>query len=305
METRASYLFVGAFTLLIVAGVLAFVLWMGRDNQGAADKYVINFSDSVAGLSVGNDVVFNGVRVGQVAHITLSPLDPSAVRVLIQVGADTPVRKNSTASLEVRGITGLSVVSITGGTADSPLLKAGPDDVPEIPSRASNIQAIMATVPEVMTNLNTLIERANAMLSPENAKALNTLLTSLSDIMETAADGRDSVVNTIAAIDRAATEVADLAESVNSLSESAKNLVNGSVATAVESFAKAVASAQRLLSAIEPSVQRLGREAAEELQTLLADARNLLTKLSNLASLIESDPRRFFFGNTVPEYSVP
>jgi phospholipid/cholesterol/gamma-HCH transport system substrate-binding protein len=296
---------VGGFALLIVAGALAFVLWMGRANQGASAGYVVKFNQSVAGLSVGSDVVFNGVRVGQVDRITLSRLDPSSVTVAILVAADTPVRRNSVASLEMRGITGLAMVSITGGTADSPLVPGHAGTAPEISSRASGIQTIMESAPEILTNLNILLERANDLLSPENATALNTLLVSLAEIMDSIAQGRDSIARTVGAIDKAATEMAELAESVASLSDSARQLVSGRMSTAVDSLAQVADGVRSILSSVEPGLQRLSREAAEDLPSLLGEARNLLNKLAAIASQIESDPRRFFFGNSVPEYSRP
>lgn len=305
METKASYLLVGTFTLLIVAGVLIFVLWIGRDSKGTTTPYVVKVNQSVSGLSVGNDVVFNGVRVGQVSRITLSPLDPTSVTVLIQVAPDTPVREDSVASLEIRGITGISVVSITGGTAARPLVKSSEDAMVEIPYKASGIQEIMASAPEILANLNELVERANAMLSPENAKSLTLFMASLSDTMAGVAEGKDAIADTLASFNEAAQNISKLAASINGLSDSTKQIVSGQFKNAMDAFAKASAGVQRIIAEVEPAIQRISRESSDELHNLLTEARNLLNRLSLLASSIESDPRRFFFGNTVPEYSVP
>jgi phospholipid/cholesterol/gamma-HCH transport system substrate-binding protein len=44
-------------------------------------------------------VRYNGVDVGQVLSIGLDPDDPGEVRVRIEVGAETPVKTDTTASL--------------------------------------------------------------------------------------------------------------------------------------------------------------------------------------------------------------
>ncbi|MEO1746388.1 MAG: MlaD family protein, partial [Pseudomonadota bacterium] len=70
METKANYVAVGAFTVLIVAAAIAFVLWFTRvDTGGESAQLNIVIEGSVTGLSVGSPVKFNGIDVGQVRSI--------------------------------------------------------------------------------------------------------------------------------------------------------------------------------------------------------------------------------------------
>ena len=76
METRASYVVVGAFVFGLLAAVLGFVVWLGKlelDHQ--ANAYRIGFSGTVTGLSVGSPVRYRGIPVGQVTGITLDAED--------------------------------------------------------------------------------------------------------------------------------------------------------------------------------------------------------------------------------------
>lgn len=93
METRASYVLIGAFTLAGILGMLGFFIWLANmqlDRQYA--DYDILF-DNVSGLGTASDVRFNGVSVGQVTAIALYELDPSKVAVRIQIDADTPIKE--------------------------------------------------------------------------------------------------------------------------------------------------------------------------------------------------------------------
>ncbi len=305
METRASYMVVGAFALLAVIGALAFVLWAARNDKGAVRDYVVVFRQSVSGLSVGNDVLLNGVRVGQVAAIRISPKDPGSVWVRLAVSSDAPIRENSMASLEPQGLTGLSVVAVTGGTADSPLIKDSPDKPALIPSQLSRLQTIMASVPQLLNSLHELVERGNAMLSPENAKSVAQLLDSLSNVADTLSDRRPLMEEGMNNLSEASKSVASLTKKLENLTGSAQRLVDKNFTDAADSVNKAAARLDAMIRAVEPGMTRVSRESADELQRLLVEARRLMTNLGRLAQKMESDPRRFLFGNPVPEFSTP
>src|SRR3546814_2913658 len=82
METRAHHLLIGSFMLVFVAAIIMFTLWLAkaREDQEIA-RYNIFFNGSVAGLGVGGDVRFNGIKVGNVSQITIDREDTSRVRV--------------------------------------------------------------------------------------------------------------------------------------------------------------------------------------------------------------------------------
>ena len=70
METRASYVLVGAFVLLMLAAAGLFVVWLGRyQAEETFAYYDIYFGESVAGLQVGGAVRYQGVEVGRVQDI--------------------------------------------------------------------------------------------------------------------------------------------------------------------------------------------------------------------------------------------
>ena len=112
METKANYLMIGGFVLGVLALVFVFVFWMSNF-AGGGKRYYIVFESSVAGLTTGSSVGFNGIRVGEVQSFALDPQDARKVQVLISVRDDTPVRENSHASIQSMGLTGGSGVQIT------------------------------------------------------------------------------------------------------------------------------------------------------------------------------------------------
>ena len=70
METKANHLAVGSFVLASIAGLMFFVLWLGKaEIDRELDAYHIYFSGSVSGLSVASTVRYRGVPVGTVTAI--------------------------------------------------------------------------------------------------------------------------------------------------------------------------------------------------------------------------------------------
>ena len=64
METRANYVWVGVVTLLLLAMVAAFIIWIARISEGERKEYDIFFRQSVDGLANGSSVAYSGVPVG-------------------------------------------------------------------------------------------------------------------------------------------------------------------------------------------------------------------------------------------------
>ncbi len=133
MEIRANFLLIGAFTLFGILGSLGFFLWLAKvevDRQYA--YYDILFED-VSGLGEAGSVRYNGLPVGQVVWLSLDRADPSKVRVRIEIDAGAPVKTDTVVTLELQGVTGVSYVSLAGGSPGAGRLQAAPgEDVPVI-----------------------------------------------------------------------------------------------------------------------------------------------------------------------------
>lgn len=298
METKARYVLVGLCSLLAVAiafGMLMFSLKRGDGNQAA--YYAIEFQGGVAGLSIGNDVRFNGIKVGEVRSFTINQHDPSRVRVVISVQAETPVREDSEASLTLQGITGLAVVDITGGTASSPQLpKVLSDDaqnMPVIRSRRSPLGSVIEQAPSLVTQANELLTRSSNLLSPENQASFTQILSSLAAV-STALENQNK--NMEAAIEN----LAKASVTLNRVLEAADRVVGRDLDQGVSYFSDSFKRFNQLLVELEPGAKRLTGGTADELQRVLDEAQDLLRNVNALVNNLNNDPQRFFFGDSVP-----
>jgi phospholipid/cholesterol/gamma-HCH transport system substrate-binding protein len=118
METRAPYALIGAFVLAVIAAAFGFVYWLNNaGGLGQRTTYHVRFENSVSGLLTGAAVLFNGIRVGEVTELQLSPDDPRAVLATIAITPSTPIRADTQAGLEFQGLTGVPVITLQGGSA--------------------------------------------------------------------------------------------------------------------------------------------------------------------------------------------
>ena len=299
MEIRANYILVGIFTLLILFGGLAFTLWtasLGKDVPMV--EYDISFTESVKGLSVNSDVLFIGIRVGKVTRIKISDTVPGEVKVRISIAADTPVREDSVAQLEIRGLTGGVLISITGGTAESPLKQIPEGVVGLINYEPSPLTSVVSQMPDVIASANQTLRRIEKVFSDENAAAVSNILLSL-DAFSTVLANRSHTIDTI---------LLDAEKMTKNFDLLAAN-ANEALVTDVKSTTKAMNNiakrVDRTLSTMEPGLKQFSNQGLSEMRTLMVEMRTLVHILTRVGQKMESDPRRFLFGVPVKEVKNP
>jgi phospholipid/cholesterol/gamma-HCH transport system substrate-binding protein len=166
METRANYALIGLFTLLVVAAGFFFVYWFAVSDTGQVRRELrLVFQGSVAGLSRGSAVNFNGLRVGEVVQLRLQPDDPGTVIARIMIDANTPVRSDTSARLEYQGLTGIAQVSLTGGSPQAPDLTAQEGEpIPTIVAEPSDFQDLIESARDIARATAETLERVNALV---------------------------------------------------------------------------------------------------------------------------------------------
>src|SRR3546814_3049541 len=92
-------------------------------------------------------------RCALVTGVQTCALPICRVRVTAEMAADTPIRADSEATLQLQGITGVSYVQITPGSPEAELIKPvrGGDTAkyPTIKSKPSAIDTLVEAAPEL------------------------------------------------------------------------------------------------------------------------------------------------------------
>ncbi|HEY1288435.1 MAG TPA: MlaD family protein [Burkholderiales bacterium] len=183
MEPEARYTLVGTAVLILVALVVAAVLWLRASGGGGTDRqYKIYFvNQSLEGLEVRSDVRMRGIRVGSVTGFTFSSRRRGAVEVFIRVDSAAPVRQSTEAVVDRNLITGLASIRLVNPSELSPLLTATPEDesYPVIAEGESAYEQLSESVSQLAQRTDETMQRITATLSPENQAALTEVLKNL------------------------------------------------------------------------------------------------------------------------------
>ena len=134
METRANYIIVGIVTLTVLLASFGFVYWIARFGDTTNSVPLeIRIPGSVTGLSVGSQVLFNGIKVGDVRRLIIDAKNPKGVVAITEVNLDTPVTSSTKATLGFQGLTGQAYIELKGGDPDGENILAKAAETGEMP----------------------------------------------------------------------------------------------------------------------------------------------------------------------------
>src|SRR6266568_5161045 len=160
METRAPFVVVGAFVLAAIVAVFGFVYWLqNTGGLGPRTSYHVQFEGSVPGLLVGAAVLFNGIRVGEVSELGLTPGRPRNVDVTISVASTTPVRADTKVGLEFQGLTGVPVIALEGG-----MMVANSGEVPTLVAEPGAGQGMTQAARDALRKVDSVLTENSGAL---------------------------------------------------------------------------------------------------------------------------------------------
>lgn len=314
METRANNLLIGSFVIILVIALFAFIVWIAGLRDQERVYYRIQFSESVAGLAVGGNVRFNGIQVGTVQSIKLDNQNPDMVTVIVGIDPDTPVRRDSVASLELQGITGVSFVQISGGTPESPRLVGGQlnqtEPLPEIQARMSFIAEVFSGAPHLVRNATDLLANASQLLDAEtrqNFRAIVADIRTVTDAFARNAHQIDTFAANLGAItaDTKATleQARSTFEQLNSVARNADIAMKQDVRPMLKDARQTVAELDRLSGQLnqvvaenrEP-VRAFVHEGLPDLRSLINESRRMVDNVNRVAEGLEDAPGQLLLG---------
>lgn len=190
METKVNYAMVGLFVIILGLMIIVIPLWL---SSGITNKvyhtYAVYMNESVAGLSVGLAVKYNGVDVGSVKSIELNLQNPQQVDILLNIQEGTPITIATRATVMIQGLTGVGYVSLSGGYPNAlPLVAAANQPYPVIKSKPSFFLRLDSVATKLADNIDKLSNSLNQLLNPANQKSVADTLANLDKITTTFAN---------------------------------------------------------------------------------------------------------------------
>ena len=275
MEAEARYTFVGASVLVLIAALVAGVVWLKHiGGRGDFDRYAIHFEQqALDGLEIGADVTLRGIKVGRVEDYALSGATLNRVRVKVRVDYRAPVRTNTVAVVTRNFVTGIATITLVnpdppGGPLedvpegeDYPVIREGQSDIDEITGRVNKVGE-MASV--ALTNINQLLDA-------DNREAMMATVRNLRDLTAGLKTRLGALDNTLSRVGTAATEVGQGAAELGR--------AGGRIATVTERGSEKL---DLTLADARQALQQLAQSTAAIQQQTVATARQLEGSAANL-----------------------
>jgi phospholipid/cholesterol/gamma-HCH transport system substrate-binding protein len=294
METRANYLMVGVFTLAVIAGVFGFVFWMQHAGGGERGYYKIAFDGSVAGLRTGGAVMYNGIRVGEVAGLQLDPAQGNQVLVTVAVQKGIAVRPDTQIGLEYQGLTGIASLSLKGGTGAP--VPAGEKSNPPV------LQANSGTA-DVAQNARDVLRRLDQFIA-ENQAAFHSAMQNINTFTAALAKSSDKIDSTLSNVDRFSKVIADNSERFDHIAQGLENLTGGKdgkggeINEAAQSIQSLVENVNKRTADITSGITKLTTTGTKQLESLSTDAKRTLSNIDRAVTNLDKNPSRILWGGS-------
>jgi phospholipid/cholesterol/gamma-HCH transport system substrate-binding protein len=312
METRAHHVLIGLFTVIVVTAALLFGLWLAKSSVDTEFKdYEVVFNEAVSGLSKGSSVQYSGIKVGDVISLRLDPKDPRRVLARIRLAGDTPVKEDTQAKLALTGVTGTSIIQLSGGTPQSPTLKGKDGHLPTIVASPSPIARLLNDSEDLMAGVNTLMHNANLMFSAENIARISNTLEHLEQTTGTIADQRGDIHQAMQQLASVGKQANNMLEQTTTLMRNANGLLNehgkealGSAEQAMKSLQESSATLNKLISANQDSLNS-GMQGLNGLGPAVREMRETLSSLRVITKRLEADPSGYLLGSDKTKEFTP
>lgn len=313
METRANHLWVGAVTLVLLAGLAAFIVWLAQLGQGQQDEYDIFYGQSVSGLANGSQVSFAGVPVGQVTEIALAKDNPEFVRVRIKVKSDVPILVGTQATIQA-SFTGVSTILLDGARKDNPAITcettACPEGRPVIPPGRGGFGEIVANAPLLLERLATLTEQLNTILGPDNQGEIAGILRNTNRLTDGLADAGPELTANLKEFRTTMTEFNQTLDAFEKLALTTDTVLTKEgeplakeLRETLKSANTALASLSATLEDTRPAARQLRTSTLPNAEATLQDLRATSRALRSITEKIESEGAGALVGGqSLPDY---
>lgn len=300
METRAHHVLIGVFTLLVAAGILFFIYWAGQfGGERRHAYYEAVFEEAVTGLTTGSPVLYLGIKVGEVSGFRVDPEDPNKVRVIlkIEIREDIKVRQETTASLELQGVTGASVIQLSGGGASPvlPHVRTPFEELPQIETTQTGLSALFSRAPEVFGRAEETLFELRQILR-DNREEIDTTLDNVARITSAFAERDEDFKRIIANTAEMSEKLPGLAQDLRDVTQRMDRLLQNEGRAALANVGTLAQDGSRLIRNNEEAINAFAERGLAQFGTFVTEARRLLASLGRVANRLESDPSGFLFG---------
>ena len=212
VETNIRYTAVGAFVIIFVLAIVFSVIWLSSGFSFNHYKiYKVYMQESVSGLNVQSPVEYNGVDVGSVRSIELDQKNPQLVELLLDIKDTTPITVGTVATLQTRGVTGITFMALKDKSDNlTPLMVHKGDKYPIIKTAPSLFTRLDTALNKLTDNLHDVSVAIQKLLDKQNLKSIKETLINLRRVSHTLAINDKKMTKILTNMSKASEELAPM-----------------------------------------------------------------------------------------------
>ena len=313
----AIFFLFGIGVILVLTALL-----IGNRLLKREDCYFTRFEDiSVAGLSEGSSVKFQGMNIGTVSEISVDRENTAVVQVAFCLKPGVPIKEGTKSQLGTIGITGLKFLELKGGGQGENIPVGG-----EIPSEKSGWDEITGKASVIAEKLESILNQFNEALKgvqkddvEKIVKNVSGISASLDEILLKNKDEISSVVKesrifmkqlngNMDNVKAITTNVREITSKDGSLSKTLAMLEetvatfqsdykNANVQEKVDKMFGLVESTQRTVDALQLTFEK----SSEKIDKSLDDLSDAMSNFSEFTRIIMENPSALFGATSTGE----
>ncbi len=293
MGKNKHALITGMFLILLITATTSVIYWIGHFER-ERNTYVIATDKSVTGLNPESTVFYRGIAVGKVLTIEFDHNKTELILVVIEVDKNITLTKGVFATLQLKGVTGLTQLQLEDSGKITEPLPPGDNADTRIPLMPSIADRLMSSGDELLKKADHLMMRLSSLLNEENEKNIVGILGNLKTLSDKLSELEKSVVAALADIPTLTKDAKTTLKHIDGLTAELQNL----------------SKQARTLSTKVSSVADTGNVAGNQLvETTLPKVNKLLNELQatteqvkKIADTLESNPQSIW---SVVEQPMP
>lgn len=291
MEAKANYTLVGLVVVILSAALLSVGLWLSVGfNQKSYSLYSVYLHEAASGLNQDAAVKYNGVQVGFVKEIKLTKNDPRQVQIILSIEDGTPITTSTFATLISQGITGVSYVGLSAGSADlTPLERMPGEPYPVIPAKPSLFYQLDAIIREASDNVTKVSKQIKHMFNKENAEYVRKTLENMDKITTVFAKNSNTMDNSLKSAEEFLENLAEVSKDFPVVVKRV-NKLSLEMSNAGVNISKTMVSGRNAIDGVSP-------EAAELIRRLNTISANL----EKVTNEMRQNPSVIIRGTTPPK----
>lgn len=319
MATRQQRVKVGVFMLISTGLMVWGLVVIAGYRHGERIAYWVEFEESVLGLSVGNMVEYNGVPVGAIEAISVTPENTVKVDFSVET-AKIQLREGVRAKLVIYSIaTGTMYISLSGGDPNAPYLSP----TSQIPTEPSLVAALGSQSQSLIENLVVISDQLREGLAGMQEGQLTRLVDQgdllvrdgqdfVEELTGTVQEVRESALGGLEDFRKLVRDIDDVAGNLNELLKTTKEKVDPlNVTQTQDELNRVLKNAGDLTEKLKSTVDLFDKTSTavlhdtdnveHSLRRSLQTLEETLESVRTLADYLEKDPASLIRGKGRPK----